>query len=465
MPVSTQDLLKKIDAGKLPPVVLVGGNSEYLVEKAFAEIRDRVLAGNPAVQLEAFPETADLGVVLDSFRTMSLFGGKRLLVLPEVNAFVTRKEVADLFTKATSDWTTAKTDRKRFTAVAKLLHLLGLIGRDVDDSDASVADALGLRSTPKALTEMLELARTTNKKASRGEADAALLAEAVGRGGAPGTTLLMRSGPVPRDSATVALIDQTGAVVICDLTREEVPAALNEAVRQIAAETGAKFQTAAVDRLRERLGITRILADKFSRDVPDIRVAISEAERLATFVGSGGTVSAEIVDQQVTALSGGMRYELASLFAEGKAIEAVAKLRDLVSQSRRDDPKTGTDIHFGKFLFPLADEIRQLIAIRSFAQTRRIDLQRSMQYNRFKDSLAEPLGEFLVEHGVVRQKPHPFALHRKFEAARNHEDRALFEALAELADIDFRRKSGGISAELGLESLLLSTNRWSPLVS
>lgn len=440
-------------------MILVGGNSDFLVDRAFRQIRQRLLERHPTIQVESYPETADLGVVLDSFRTMSLFGGRRLLILPEVNAFVTRKEVADLLAKALGDWSSAKTDRKRFSSVAKLLHLLGLIGRDVEDSDESIADALGLKSSSSALAEMLECARATGKRASRGEGDAALLAEAAARGGAPGASVLMRSGELPKDSATVDLIGRLGAVVRCNMTREDVPAALTEAVSQIEAEAGVRFQPAAVDQLRERLGITRMLADKFSREIPEIRLAVAEAERLATLVGRGGTVTTAVVEDQVAAVTGGLRYELASLFAEGKAVEAVGKLRDLVAQSKRDDARSPIDIHFGKFLFPLADEVRQMIAIRSFARLHRLDLQKSIPFSRFRDSLADQLSDFLQEYGLVRQKPHPFALHRKFEAARLQNDGDLIRALSELAEIDFRRKSGGVPAELGLETLILSMGR------
>ncbi|HUF17501.1 MAG TPA: hypothetical protein VMS12_05590 [Thermoanaerobaculia bacterium] len=64
-------------------------------------------------------------MVLDSFRTRSLFGGQRVLVVPELHAFVSRKEIQGLLDKALSDWKTAKTDRKRISAMAKLLHMLG----------------------------------------------------------------------------------------------------------------------------------------------------------------------------------------------------------------------------------------------------------------------------------------------------------------------------------------------------
>src|SRR5207244_12127514 len=122
-----------------------------------------------------------------------------------------------------------------------------------------------------------------------------------------------------------------------------------------------------------------------------LRVAGSEAERLASLVGQGGRVTADLVEREVSAVEGGARYELASLFSEGKMIEAVAKLRDLVAQARREDAKAPADILYGRYLFPIADEIRQTIGVISFARVNKTDLQKSMQYNGFKDTLADRL--------------------------------------------------------------------------
>src|SRR5205085_5475712 len=202
-----------------PQVVMVGGSSDFLAERAFHDIRDAVVAAKPGVALEAFEPGADLSAILDSYRTMSLFGGARLLIVPEVNAFVSAKEIASLFDKAVSDWKSSKTDRKRATSSAKLLHVIGLAGCDLDMNDRAIADALGV-SLDTVLADMLAFCRTTGKKAGRGEDDAAMLMEAIVRGGATGTILLMRTGDVPRDSATIDLIDKHGAVVVADLTRE-----------------------------------------------------------------------------------------------------------------------------------------------------------------------------------------------------------------------------------------------------
>lgn len=458
MPKPLATILSAIAQKKTPRVLLVGGSSDFLSEKAFHDIRDAIVASDPAINVETYEPGSELAAILDSYRTMSLFGGTRLLIVPEMNAFVSAKEIASLFDKSVAEWKSAKTDRKRATASAKLLHVLGLAGADLDMTDRNIADALGVL-LDATLTDMLAFCRNSGKKAGRGEDDAALLMEAIGRGGAPGTILLMRTGDVPRDSATVDLIDKHGAVIVADLTREGFGAAFDQAIQSIAAEGNVRVDANAVARLRQRLGIERVLADKFSKEVPELRGALAEVERLVMLVGSGGRVTAELVEREVAAIEGGARYELGSLFTEGKILEAVTKLRDLVAQGRREDPKMPVEMHYGRFLFPLADEIRQMIGIHSFARMQNVNLKQSMQYNRFKDTVADRLGDYLKQHGLVRQRPHPFPLHKKWEAARTYSEADLFRALATIADLEIKRKSGGLPVDVGLETFLLQRVR------
>ena len=458
MPKPLSAVLALVDHGKTPRVLLVGGSSEFLSEQAFHQIRDRIVERDPAIAVESYEPGAELASILDSYRTMSLFGGARLLVIPEVNAFVSAKEIASLYDKSVADWKSAKTDRKRASSAAKLLHVLGIAGADLEMTDRVIADALGV-SLDATLTDMLAFCRTTGKKAGRGEDDAAMLMEAISRGGAPGTVLLMRTGEVPRDSATVDLIDKNGAVVVADLTREGFSAALDQAIASIASEANVKFEQNAIARLRQRLGVDRMLADKFSKEMPDIRIAISEVERLVTLAGQGGRVTADVIDREIAAVEGGARYELGSLFAEGKIIEAVAKLRDLVAQARREDPKGSVEIHYGRYLFAIPEEIRQMIGIHSWARMHNVNLRQSIQYNRFKDTVADRLGDYLKAHGLVRQRPHPFPLHKKFEAARSYTEVELFRALRAVTDLEIQRKSGGMPIDLGIETFLLQQIR------
>jgi DNA polymerase III delta subunit len=458
MPKPLKTVLSNIHDGKPPRVLLVGGSSDFLSEQAFHEIRDAIVAKNPSISVETYEPGTELASILDSYRTGSLFGGSRLLIVPEVNAFVSAKEIASLYDKAVADWKSAKTDRKRASASAKLLHLLGLAGCDLEMQDRAVADALGV-ALDATLTDMLQFCRATGKKAGRGEDDAALLMEAIARGGAPGALLLMRTGEVPRDSTTIDLIDKHGAVVVADLTREGFVAALDQAIAAVAADANVKFDANAVARLRQRLGIDRVLADKFSKEIPPLRIAVNEAERLATLAGSGGRVTADMIDREIAAVEGGARYELGSLFTEGKIIEAIAKLRDLVAQARREDPKGSSEIHYGRYLFAIPDELRQMIAIHSWARANNVNLRGPMTYNRFKDTIADRLGDSMKTFGIVRQRPHPFPLHKKWEAARRYTEAELFAALKEMADLEIKRKSGGLPVDVGLETFLLSQLR------
>jgi DNA polymerase III delta subunit len=458
MPDAAAAVLARIANGDTPRVMLVGGDSEYLAERAFHDIRDAIVAKHPGIAIEAYEAGAELAAILDSYRTASLFTSARLIVVAELNAFVSAKQIASLYDKAIADWKSAKTDKKRASSAAKLLHVLGLAGTDLDATDRAIADALGV-ALDNTLTDMLAFCRGTGKKASRGEDDAALLMEAIGRGGAAGTILLLRTGEIPRDSATTDLIKRNGTVLECDLTRDGFSAALEHAIADVASDAKVKFEPRAIAALRQRLGIERMLADKFSRDVPEIRVAVSEAERLATLAGEGGRVDAAMVEREVITVEGGARYEFGSLFTEGKIIEAVSKLRELVAQARREDPRAPLDVQYGKFLFPLADEIRQLIAIHSFARAANLNLRQSMQYNRFKDSIAEKLGDYMKNAGIVRQRPHPFPLHKKWSAAGAQREEDLWSALALVADLDVKRKSGGIPVDIGIETFLLSRLR------
>src|SRR5258708_353844 len=135
MPKPLQAILAQIAAGKPPQVMMVGGSSEFLAERAFRDIRDALVATNPGLNVDSFEPGSELAAILDSYRTLSLFGGARLLIVSEVNAFVSAKELASLYEKAASDWRSAKTDRKRASSVAKLLHVLGLAGADLEMTD------------------------------------------------------------------------------------------------------------------------------------------------------------------------------------------------------------------------------------------------------------------------------------------------------------------------------------------
>ncbi len=448
-----EQLLDAISRDKIPPVILIGGSDDYLVNHHYLRIRAAILEANPGVAVEAYPEGADLGKVADSFRTHSLFGGHRLLSVPEIQAFVSRKELDKLLQKAINDWENAKTDRKRKSAVAKLMHVLGLAGLSLEQSDGDIIDALGAKK--KVTGEILEAARTAGQSESRGEGDAAILADLIQNGGAPGSILLIRTGELPAESPLLDQLSRDGALVRGDLTRESFPSAMKQALSEVAEDQGVQFDAGAVRALEERLGVARMLEDKYSTEIPDLSLIVSEAARLAAFVGDGKKVSRGDVETQVASRGGGRVFEFSSLFSEGKILEAIEKLHDLVAQARRDDPKATSEILYGRYIFSLAEEIRTLIAVHSFLRSQGLRPRR-MNYNQFKGQVSDQIGLYLKEQGMARQKLHPFVLFKKYEAAGRYGEKMLLRALQRIGEIELERKSGGVPPTVSLEALLLS---------
>src|ERR1700686_1916951 len=154
MPKPLNGVLAQIAEGHIPSVILVGGSSDYLAEDAFRDLRDAIVAARPGLAVEGYEAGSELAAILDSYRTMSLFGSGRLILISEVNAFVSAKELTSLYDKAVADWKSAKTDRKRSSSAAKLLPVLGLVGADFDMTDKHIANTLGVGLDPM-LADML----------------------------------------------------------------------------------------------------------------------------------------------------------------------------------------------------------------------------------------------------------------------------------------------------------------------
>ena len=58
-------VLAQIAQKKPPAVILVGGSSDYLSERAFRDIREAIIAAQPNVAVESFEPGTDLAIVVD----------------------------------------------------------------------------------------------------------------------------------------------------------------------------------------------------------------------------------------------------------------------------------------------------------------------------------------------------------------------------------------------------------------
>ena len=70
--------------------------------------------------------------------------------------------VSKVLDKAVADWKSAKTDKKRASSAAKLLHVLGLVGCDLDMKDRDIARNLRPRSRLPATGQAFNSARRSH---------------------------------------------------------------------------------------------------------------------------------------------------------------------------------------------------------------------------------------------------------------------------------------------------------------
>src|SRR5258706_13011382 len=104
MPKPLTAVIAQIAEGKIPPVILVGGSSDFLAEDAFRDLRDAIVAAKPGLAVGGYEAGSELSALLDSYRTMALFGPGRLILISHVNAFVSAKEVTSLYDQTVADW-------------------------------------------------------------------------------------------------------------------------------------------------------------------------------------------------------------------------------------------------------------------------------------------------------------------------------------------------------------------------
>src|SRR2546423_6351588 len=100
MPKPVTTVLAQIADKKIPPVILVGGSSDFLAEDAFRGLRDAIVAAKPGLSVEAYEAGSELAAILDSYRTMALFGSARVILGSGLDSVGSAEQPAVAFCKS-----------------------------------------------------------------------------------------------------------------------------------------------------------------------------------------------------------------------------------------------------------------------------------------------------------------------------------------------------------------------------
>lgn len=140
--VHASKLLKPSDKTEVPPVVAVAGDQRFLKVACLRELGRRVLGEDDEFGPSRFPgESVDLKVVLDELATVSMWGGRRLAVVEDADAFVTSNRAAlERYVAKPSKGGVLVLDVKSWPKNTKLAKAVAATGLELDCSELKGAE-------------------------------------------------------------------------------------------------------------------------------------------------------------------------------------------------------------------------------------------------------------------------------------------------------------------------------------
>ena len=228
---------------EIKPVYVLYGNDAFLLDAHRKEIVDRVVGdADPQVCVSSFDASAELADVLDELRTLPFLAPRRLVIVPDADAFVSaHRHALEKFLQSPPSAATLMLLVSRLDARTRLARLVGRIGQAIDCS------------VPERGNLPRWLARAAARRDKQLAPDAAeLLAEWVGRDlaaldgemeklslyvGDRGTISLQDVCAVVTASAGPAAFDLTNAITAGE------PAAALKALGGMLRSRGDEFKT------------------------------------------------------------------------------------------------------------------------------------------------------------------------------------------------------------------------------
>jgi DNA polymerase-3 subunit delta len=159
----------------------------------------------------------------------------------------------------------------------------------------------------------------------------------------------------------------------------------------------------------------------------NLQTLAAETDKLCLYAGPGGTVRTEHVEALTAPVLEDDVFALVDALAEGDTGRAVSLYRQLLE--RKEEPI--------RIAALIARQFRIMLQVKELAA-------RSWPNNQIAGQL-----------GL-----HPYAVRLAAEKARSWPEERLAERLREIAELDYRMKTGQIDKELGLELFLLKSGAW-----
>ncbi len=442
----TAGILRDAAARRVPVYLLMG---EPFQTEAMARRLIEVLvpADKRTVNLEIYEgRTTGLPQVIDSCRTVGLFGGGKVVWLREPTFFLSgdkRSDIADalfaawgadrakqaaeklLVLAALSGWTQEDLERTSFASLNKTKSK-ALLGRELGTGEAQVLDAVAAQ------------AREAGMSVASHKDESALLEEFLASGAAGDTVLIFTASTVDRRKRIFKEIEKLGICVDLAVERERSGALTREAVEAMIDE--------AVARWGKRLAplARRAIAQRAGGDPGQLH---AELEKVCLHAGDAAAIEESDVTAVMRDLGESWVFDFTGALAQRNIVKALSLLRGLIAQG---EPPL-------RLLAMISREIRILLAAREILST---SLAKSWssgtQFNRFRDQLLPLIPE---DQKQLIAGMHPYVLYLALQNASRSKAANLERALVELHELDIAFKRSRTDPQIRLEAFVLGLAR------
>lgn len=402
-----------------------------------------VPAEKRSVSLETYEgRNTPLASVLDSCRTIGLFGGGKVLWMREPAFLASSEKRSDISAAMFGAWAA---DRRK-QAVEKLLLLAALAGWSQEDFDAVKFSQLN-KTRSKALigreidgdeAGTLEKMRTHAGEAGLTVAshkdESGQFQDFIDSGTGGDSVLIFTSESADRRTRIFKYIQKHGITADLKVDRERSGAMTPDAVQALIDESLAKHA--------KRMGPSarKIVLKRAGGDPGQLN---SELEKLCLFAAEKETIEDEDVRIIMRDLGESWIFDFTRALAQHDVTESLYLMRGLFAQG---EPPL-------RLLAMIAREVRILLAAREILSTTlaRVWSDRTT-FNRFRDQMLPQIPDE-QKHAVGGT--HPYVLYLALQNAARTTTPRLRRALLDLHELDIAFKSTRTDPQIRLEAFVL----------
>jgi len=468
-----EHLRKEAGKGKLPAAYIIFGE-EMLCKQVFAAVLEDLLPESERIlKHEPFDGgEASLFDVLERVNTYSLMSAAKVVSLQHARLFDASQDPAQFAEKAAEAWD-QKNPKKAAALFMRFLAAAGIPLEDAAGEDyAAVTEVLrkGVSGAER-IAELADHCRLNGMKVPVVRDEGTAFLRALEKGFPQGHYLLVTTDVMDRRKKIYKELKKVAVLVNCTVPkgdrqadRVEQQKVLADSIRRNLAEAGKTLDGDAFRQMIDLIGF-------------DLRTFVNSVDKLIAFVGERGRITSADVHALLRRTKKDPIYEISNAVADRRTGRVLNLVDDLLEEKNS---------HPLMVLAMLVNQIRRLLLVKGFLQETGGGWRNGMSFNQFKtevfpvvrsrdEELLALLSGWQEElsaktgdgGGRRRKKPKsgatiirgggsPYPVYQLFVKAQKFSTRELRRALADLAEVDIRMKSGGGNPRMLLEKAVIN---------